>query len=104
MRGFKIMAKNGFGQHSRPNIIPQGSEGDAIAAWNRRAGGWIPVTERLPEKDDYKGGYNHVWAYDKEAGVVAAWLEDDGSWLSLSDSFKHVTHWRPYMPEAPGAK
>lgn len=25
------------------------TEDDAIAAWNRRADGWIPVTERLPE-------------------------------------------------------
>ena len=25
------------------------TEEDAIAAWNRRAAGWIPVSERLPK-------------------------------------------------------
>ena len=50
---------------------------------------WIPVTERLPEKNTW------VLAYCKYNGHVVDYLDINGLW-----SYGNVTHWMP-LPEPP---
>ena len=74
------------------------SEGDEMSAGSRGsvANGWIPVTERLPEKHtavlvhtDMDG--THAASFDGEE-----WFCDyGGAWL-----FPNVTHWMP-LPAPP---
>ena len=74
-----------------------------IAAWNRRASGWVSVEERLPEKAKWSGdrvlvyteeGYIHTGLYEGEAAT-----DDDPWWDKFNDS-GYVTHWMP-LPEPP---
>ena len=94
-------------------------EAEAIAAWNRRAEGWIPVGERLPEAGDNVAGYivatRHGrlmlgypgWTGDGELERVDGSRCDDGDgcvyWNTdgLRDEEKEcITHWMP-LPEPP---
>jgi len=61
------------------------SKAEVIAAWNRRAAGWIPVEERLPEKG--------------ECLVVSDGTVYPAS-VIFGEDFKHCTHWMP-LPEPP---
>lgn len=58
---------------------------------------WIPVTERLPENDDY------VWVtvvIDKRELVLRGHLGDDCKWYAASD-IRTVLAWQPInKPEA----
>lgn len=63
-------------------------EEEAIAAWNRRAAGWIPVEERLPEKG--------------ECLVVSDGTVYPAS-VIFGEDFKHCTHWMP-LPEPPESR
>lgn len=59
---------------------------------------WIPVTERLPEKD---GAF--ITAYSK-GGVSQNWYmtfhHGGGKWYQNSEDTGEVTHWMP-LPEPP---
>ena len=61
------------------------TEAEAIAAWNRRADGWIPVEERLPEEGEIvivsNGGFINMV-------------------LNVFDAVEGATHWMP-MPSPP---
>lgn len=54
---------------------------DPVPAWNRRAGGWIPVEERLPE----------------EGQTILVWYKDGGFGMTVNvfDEMENVTHWMP---------
>jgi len=76
-----------------------GTEDEAIEAWNTRADGWIPVSERLPEDDKAyfvtvrvvsdNTTYRCLANYDVR---VSAWLQD-GKVVVYG-----VVAWRP-LPE-----
>lgn len=59
---------------------------------------WIPVTERLPEKDG-----TFITAYSK-GGVSQNWYmtfhHGGGKWYQNSEDTGEVTHWMP-LPEPP---
>ena len=65
--------------------------------------GWIPVSERLPDKEvDCLVAYNHVETPD---GFDLAQLNCDDKWVFKSDPYGvlmdyFVTHWRP-LPAPP---
>ena len=98
-------AKNGFillVQDSKPNFKKTGNS-PAIPD------GWIPVSERMPERDyvlaaDISGTYYPPHQPNAQVGIYADWFEDgnpswddgDGNDLHL----KQVTHWTP-LPAAP---
>ena len=71
--------------------------------------GWIPVSERMPERDyvlaaDISGTYYPPHQPNAQVGIYADWFEDgnpswddgDGNDLHL----KQVTHWMP-LPAPP---
>ena len=57
-------------------------------------GVWIPVTERLPKRED-ANLYESVLAINKEDGVSRSWI-----WDVVADYHEKFTHWMP-LPEAP---
>lgn len=59
---------------------------DAIAAWNRRPAGWIPVEERLPEKGECLVAHTDGTVHS--ASVI------------FGEDFRHCTHWMP-LPQPP---
>ena len=59
---------------------------EAIAAWNRRAGGWIAVTEKLPEEGETFLGWH------KDGFVIMT--------VNMFDEMDEVTHWMP-LPQGP---
>lgn len=65
----------------------------AIAAWNRRAGGWVSVEERLPEDGQWAvvamGKLDHPLVSQFKTG----WGND--GW-----AYPNVHHWKP-LPEPP---
>ncbi|MCU6669943.1 DUF551 domain-containing protein [Enterobacteriaceae bacterium H4N4] len=82
------------------------AERDAL---NEPEQGWIPCSERMPERDyvlaaDFSGAYYLPSLPNTQVGIYADWFEDgnpswdegDGNDLYL----KQVTHWMP-MPAAP---
>lgn len=74
---------------------------EAIAAWNRRADGWISVEDRLPSEEEVledqefivviKGYRLATTLYF----VGGEWRDDAGD-----GDFYHVTHWMP-LPKVP---
>ncbi len=83
---------------------------EAIAAWNRRADGWIPVEERLPEKDTlvllYLENENH-----SKITTGKIYTSDDpqynGEFCTGFDALcpvflkrEYITHWMP-LPQPP---
>lgn len=55
---------------------------------------WIPVTERLPEKN-----YNCLVADD--GTIVYGYMNFIGEWMDcLGDKLKYVSHWMP-LPQPP---
>jgi Lar family restriction alleviation protein len=73
---------------STDTYLPSGKQ-EAIAAWNRRAGGWIPIKERLPDPG------KNVLATDGYS-VRFVSLMENGLWKTVIDP----THWMP-LPQAP---
>ena len=74
------------------------SESQAIAAWNRRADGWVSVEERLPEIGKRvlclrKTGEQFVGVNELEGGEW--WQASRSPWAT-----RDVTHWRP-LPNPP---
>lgn len=97
---------------------PDGAgEAEAIAAWNRRADGWVSVEERLPEKNLlvlgwYAGRVEHHGSTWRREGFHFAvhWGEQgwnhrliDEAVKKLDADFLSVTHWQP-LPAAPEVK
>lgn len=64
---------------------------DAIKYWNRRADGWIPCSEMLPES-----GVLVFTHYKGKAGIFGnRYYKDTKSWI-----YGDVTHWMP-LPQPP---
>lgn len=84
--------------HVYPCVVKKTPE-EAAAAWNTRASGWIPCSERLPEKDTSvlisAQGHRITAFYDAVKGVFML-TETEGLFYSMSA----VTHWMP-LPELP---
>lgn len=55
---------------------------------------WIPVTERLPEKED-----EAVIVWEKQGFALIDWRHDN-KWAVLDNNFGIATHWMP-LPEPP---
>lgn len=68
-------------------------EQEARNCWNRRADGWIPVTERLPEE-------TMLVLCKSDKGVHEALCSgQDGKFFYFGDRI-HATHWMP-LPQPP---
>lgn len=69
---------------------------EAIFAWNRRADGWIPVSERMPEE------YTMVLVWEGDYAFRAERAE--GKWYEATNEpiseHINITHWMP-LPPAP---
>ena len=73
------------------------SYAEAIAAWNRRASGWISVDERLPEEEGEYLVARSGLAYGVATFAVSPGGAPSGIW-----SLPRVGHWQPLQPpEAP---
>lgn len=55
---------------------------------------WIPVTERLPEKED-----EAVIVWEKQGFALIDWRHDN-KWAILDNNCGIATHWTP-LPEPP---
>lgn len=75
---------------------------EAAKAWNTRAYGWIPCSERIPEKSTYvlisAQGHRVTAFYDSVKGVFML-TETEGLFYSMNA----VTHWMP-IPDMPKAE
>ena len=80
------------------------TEAEAVAAWNRRADGWVSVEMRLPEgfgplsevliaTPIDTGGFS-TWMGWRDRDCYNGWWSDDPDW----DSRETITHWRPLPP------
>jgi Lar family restriction alleviation protein len=95
------------------DLAPCTSKEEAVTAWNRRADGWIAVSERLPELT-MKQHYVYVLAAFKESQVremcysanIYAKTERgrEPRWQETSGklAYSQPTHWQP-LPAAPKA-
>ncbi|GHU66518.1 hypothetical protein FACS1894184_04690 [Clostridia bacterium] len=80
------------------------TEHEAVAAWNRRADGWVACADRMPEDNCVvflpQGPYEdmctaiHVTNW---LGEFTGWLAEDGFRAQDSD----VKYWYPTPPEPP---
>ncbi len=74
------------------------TDAEAVAAWNRRDPGWVPVTDRLPEDGvdvlavDCEG-YTGIGSFRRQP--YSRW-----AWRSTGLPAEDVTHWQP-LPEPP---
>lgn len=80
-----------------PNTTLYNSRSAAITAWNRRADGWISVSERLPEEGQevlvYVQDDDLFWLvgfYDQK------WIENVG--ILEEHEVDNVSHWKPILP------
>lgn len=87
---------------AHPCVIKKTPE-EAAEAWNTRAPGWIPCSERLPDDDSYK------WAVGiTSSGRCIAFqehnaYENDTGGISVPTYLAHgseISHWMP-LPETP---
>ncbi len=76
---------------------------EAMAAWNRRAAGWIPTVERLPEENVdclvYPASEEIVIARLVKGNFYYWWFDafDSPDWVKVEGV---VTHWMP-LPKPP---
>lgn len=100
---FPLDKYDSYGNHERLWYVECGNcfsrsgyyntEGEAAKTWNARTLGWIPCSERMPEKD---GRYLCVWLNNS---VATFWLSNKH--FRLCGEIDHlVTHWMP-LPEPP---
>ena len=69
-------------------------------AWNRRADGWTPVEDRLPEE---RGYFLCHWAgarLEFDAHAVLFYEGGDGGWHDAEGIYYNPTHWQP-LPDPP---
>lgn len=77
----------------------EATKAEAIAAWNRRASGWISVKDGLPDNMQYCAVVRNTWdatcaRFEHDAFVGL--LRVDGEGFEYDD----VTYWMP-LPEEP---
>ena len=81
--------------------VSQCISSDYCKGWNDAVdamGGWIPVTERLPEKE---GRYLCVKRIGKSGAVYVTMMNGDSYGFSMEHIYTdEVTHWMP-LPEPP---
>ena len=75
--------------------IPNETRAQVIGAISRAKGGWIPVTERLPEESGEYLAY--CGEYDGICVLYYEILKTKGKWRT---NWKEVTHWMP-LPTPP---
>jgi Lar family restriction alleviation protein len=80
---------------------------EAIAAWNRRAAGWVSVEERLPENIRKQVPYDsqQLLVALRDGTVLMGFLCDE-RWYDanmIDEELFTVTHWMP-LPEPPEVK
>jgi len=75
--------------------IMRDTEAEAVAAWNRRAAGWVKCSpETMP-----KCGERYLVANGPI--VKEAYLDGGNEWIDRYDiTLRYVTHWRP-LPQLP---
>lgn len=75
---------------------PCATEAEAVAAWNRRAGGWVKCSERLPE------AFKDVLIFDTDRVVRVAFYSPSSSGFDAYDTgvVYNATYWMP-LPEPP---
>ena len=69
--------------------------GDANAKLRNQVPDWIPVTERLPEKDKWVLRYSAI-----TEATWLAYLNSAGVWMDEQGEVHYVTHWQS-LPEPP---
>lgn len=78
------------------------------AAWNRRADGWIAVTERLPDKTGVYDVWGYVVGFSEgshiESSDTCRYYADKKEWDIARLNGAIVTHWmeRPQPPKKGG--
>lgn len=78
-----------------------GSPSEAIAAWNRRADGWVSVEERLLIPTIRKPGSERRFIVAAPHVTVCYWEWDTGLWRFTNGKLaERVTHWQP-LPDPP---
>jgi Lar family restriction alleviation protein len=73
---------------------------EAVAAWNRRASGWIKVSERLPEVGEVVLLFTDLGGMDTGYRDDVCFLNPGGWYWDQEDNAIGVTHWMP-LPEPP---
>lgn len=90
---------------------PPGATGaEAVAAWNRRASGWVPVSERLPEGIGIKRA-GKIDGWDGKTRIPVLWpcgtMTLESPVQVMNDILRPVpgdavpTHWHPPLPAPP---
>lgn len=85
-----VKALREYGDTWRDQLLYEAAE--AIEQLEAALPKWIPVTERLPEKNTW------VLAYGKYNDHVVDYVDINGLW-----SYGNITHWMP-LPEPPEEK
>ena len=79
------------GLTAQTSMVFEKTEGRTVIKFEPK---WIPVTERLPERN-----YNCLVADD--GTIVYGYMNFTGEWMDcLGDKLKYVSHWMP-LPQPP---
>jgi Lar family restriction alleviation protein len=95
--GWSIWCCTFEGKCIRPSSGYYSTEAEAIAAWNRRADGWIDCKTRLPEH------LEEVLVATRKGLVLAAEVCHNSFFDPRGDQYSEImgiTHWQP-LPAAP---
>lgn len=117
--GSDVIGSWGNGKHppsDKPAPIDHGYRPDCECSGCKAMGricaelaGWIPVSERMPERKyvlaaDFSGKHYSPCQPNTQVGIYADWFDDGNSTWDVGDGndlhLKQVTHWMP-LPAAP---